>query len=71
MNCFRPQMQEKDHTLEVVTHKIRHEKIVVDKLRQTQILLNLQSNVCKYAHVAKPIDMIALEQTVRRVLGKL
>lgn len=45
---IRPQMQAKGHVFEVVTHDIKHENIVVDKLRLNQILLNLLSNACKY-----------------------
>ena len=45
---IRPQMKTKRHTFEVYTRDIRHEHVVMDKLRLNQILLNLLSNAVKY-----------------------
>ena len=45
---IRPQMRAKGHTFEVYSQNIRHENVVMDKLRLNQILLNLLSNAVKY-----------------------
>ncbi|MCI9104948.1 MAG: response regulator [Lachnospiraceae bacterium] len=45
---IRPQMKAKGHTFEVYNKDIRHEHVVMDKLRLNQILLNLLSNAVKY-----------------------
>lgn len=44
----RPQMKAKGHSFEVAVHDIKHEDIIVDKLRLNQILLNILSNSVKY-----------------------
>ncbi len=44
----RPQMKAKHHQFDVIVKDIRHEAVVVDKLRLNQILLNLLSNAVKY-----------------------
>ncbi|MGN0597388.1 MAG: sensor histidine kinase [Ruminiclostridium sp.] len=63
---IRPQMLEKSHTFEVVTHDIRHENIVVDKLRLNQFLLNLLSNACKYTPDGGRIVLSVTELPHRR-----
>ena len=45
---IRPQMKAKGHTFEVCGEDLRHERVVMDKLRLNQILLNLLSNAVKY-----------------------
>lgn len=47
-SIIRPQMKAKGHTFEVYNKDIRHEHVVMDKLRLNQILLNLLSNAVKY-----------------------
>ncbi|MCI8624564.1 MAG: response regulator [Provencibacterium sp.] len=55
-SIIRPQMKAKGHVFEVYSRDIRHEQVVMDKLRLNQILLNLLSNAVKYTpeggHVA-------------------
>lgn len=45
---IRPQMKAKGHTFEVYSKELKHELVVMDKLRVNQILLNLLSNAVKY-----------------------
>ncbi|MCM1125290.1 MAG: response regulator [Lachnospiraceae bacterium] len=45
---IRPQMKAKGHTFEVYSLDLKHEQVVMDKLRLNQILLNLLSNAVKY-----------------------
>ena len=45
---IRPQMKAKGHTFEVCNRGLKHEQVVMDKLRLNQILLNLLSNAMKY-----------------------
>lgn len=45
---MRPQMKAKRHTFDVYNQDIRHEQVIMDKLRLNQILLNLLSNAMKY-----------------------
>ena len=47
-SIIRPQMKAKGHAFEVYSRDIRHERVVMDKLRLNQILLNLLSNAVKY-----------------------
>ncbi len=47
-SIIRPQMKAKGHTFEVYSRDLRHERVVMDKLRLDQILLNLLSNAVKY-----------------------
>lgn len=47
-SIIRPQMKAKGHMFEVYSKDIRHEDLVMDKLRLNQILLNLLSNAVKY-----------------------
>ncbi len=47
-SIIRPQMKAKGHSFEVYSRDIRHEHVVMDKLRLNQILLNLLSNAVKY-----------------------
>ncbi len=45
---IRPQMKAKGHIFEVHNRELKHELVVMDKLRLNQILLNLLSNAVKY-----------------------
>ena len=45
---IRPQMKAKGHAFQIYTEDIRHERLIMDKLRMNQILLNLLSNAVKY-----------------------
>lgn len=47
-SIIRPQMKEKGHTFDVYRKDLKHEYLVLDKLRLNQILLNLLSNAVKY-----------------------
>ena len=47
-DIIRPQMKAKGHTFEVYSKDIKHEQVVMDKLRLNQILLNLLSNAVNY-----------------------
>lgn len=48
INMVMPQVSEKGLSLFIDTHNIRNEHVVCDRLRLTQILLNLASNAVKY-----------------------
>ena len=45
---IRPQMKTRGHSFEVYSRDLKHEHVVMDKLRLNQILLNLLSNAVKY-----------------------
>ena len=45
---IRPQMKAKSHNFTVYTKELKHEQVIMDKLRLNQILLNLLSNAVKY-----------------------
>ena len=45
---IRPQMKEKSHIFEVYNKGLKHEQVIMDKIRLNQILLNLLSNALKY-----------------------
>ena len=47
-SIIRPQMRAKGHRFEVYSRELKHEQVVMDKLRVNQILLNLLSNAVKY-----------------------
>lgn len=47
-SIIRPQMKAKGHNFEVYSIDLKHEHVVMDKLRLNQILLNLLSNAVKY-----------------------
>ena len=47
-SIIRPQMRAKGHSFEVYSRDLKHEHVVMDKLRLNQILLNLLSNAVKY-----------------------
>ncbi len=66
-SIIRPQMKSKKHVFEVIIKDLKHEQVVMDKLRLNQILLNLLSNAVKYTpeggHVSFTIQ--ELEQYAR------
>ncbi len=47
-NFIAPQIKDKDQRLKISFHNIKHEILIIDKLRLNQILLNLLSNAIKY-----------------------
>ena len=47
-SIIRPQMKARNHTFEIRSVDLKHEQVVMDKLRLNQILLNLLSNAVKY-----------------------
>ncbi|MDE7219519.1 MAG: response regulator [Oscillospiraceae bacterium] len=47
-SIIRPQMKAKGHVFQVYSRALKHEQVVMDKLRLNQILLNLLSNAVKY-----------------------
>ncbi|MEY8386792.1 response regulator [Oscillospiraceae bacterium 38-13] len=47
-SIIRPQMKARGHSFEVYSRDLKHEQVVMDKLRLNQILLNLLSNAVKY-----------------------
>ena len=47
-SIIRPQMKAKGHNFEVYSVDVKHEHVIMDKLRLNQILLNLLSNAVKY-----------------------
>ncbi len=47
-SIIRPQMKAKKHTFEVYSKNLKHEHLIIDKLRMNQILINLLSNAVKY-----------------------
>ena len=48
INMVMPQVNEKGLSLYIDTHNIRNEHVICDRLRLTQILLNLASNAVKF-----------------------
>ncbi|MCI8549606.1 MAG: response regulator [Lachnospiraceae bacterium] len=58
---IRPQMKAKSHVFEVYSKDIRHEHVVMDKLRLNQILLNLLSNAVKYTPEGGRVTMTVQE----------
>ncbi|MCM1227962.1 MAG: response regulator [Clostridium sp.] len=66
---IRPQMKAKGHTFEVHSRDIRHEHIIMDRLRVNQILLNLLSNAVKYTPDAGCVKFTVQEmpQTARQL----
>ena len=58
---IRPQMKAKGHTFEVHNRELRHEQVVMDKLRLNQILLNLLSNAVKYTPDGGRVSFIVQE----------
>ncbi|MCM1104329.1 MAG: response regulator [Clostridium sp.] len=66
---IRPQMKAKGHMFEVYSKDIRHEHVVMDKVRLNQILLNLLSNAVKYTPEGGHITMTV--QEIPQQNGKL
>lgn len=66
---IRPQMKAKGHIFEVFSRDIRHEYVVMDKLRLNQILLNLLSNAVKYTPDGGRVSLTIQElpQTNRQI----
>ncbi len=58
---IRPQMKAKGHLFEVHTRGLKHERVVMDKLRLNQILLNLLSNAVKYTPPGGRISLTVQE----------
>lgn len=48
MDVFRPLVEEKHQTLRVNANRVRHEKVITDRGRLQQVLVNLLSNATKY-----------------------
>lgn len=61
----RPQMKAKRHEFDVIVKDIRHEAVVVDKLRLNQILLNLLSNAVKYTPEGGRVTLTVQELSQR------
>ncbi|MCM1123189.1 MAG: response regulator [Eubacterium sp.] len=60
-SIIRPQMKAKGHNFEVYSMDLKHEYVVMDKLRLNQILLNLLSNAVKYTPDGGCIKLIVQE----------
>ncbi|MCM1055571.1 MAG: response regulator [Bacteroides sp.] len=58
---IRPQMKAKKHTFEVYSIDLKHEHVIMDKLRLNQILLNLLSNAVKYTPDGGRVTMTVME----------
>ncbi len=58
---IRPQMKTKGHRFEVYNRDLKHEYVVMDKLRLNQILLNLLSNAVKYTPAGGHITLTIQE----------
>ncbi|MCM1167462.1 MAG: response regulator [Lachnospiraceae bacterium] len=66
---IRPQMNAKGHTFEVFSEELKHEQVIMDKLRLNQILLNLLSNAVKYTPAGGRVTLTIRElpQTASRI----
>ncbi|MCM1179480.1 MAG: response regulator [Clostridium sp.] len=60
-SIIRPQMKAKGHHFEVYSKDLKHEYVVMDKLRLNQILLNLLSNAVKYTPEGGHIELTVQE----------
>ena len=58
---IRPQMKARSHVFEVYNNGLKHERVVMDKLRLNQILLNLLSNAVKYTPEGGNISLTVQE----------
>lgn len=69
-SIIRPQMKTKGHTFDVFSKDLKHEHVIMDKLRLNQILLNLLSNAVKYTpdggHVTLTVQEIS-PQHVKKI----
>ncbi len=70
-SIIRPQMKAKGHVFEVYSKALKHEYVVMDKLRLNQILLNLLSNAVKYTPDGGRVTLTVeeLPQTVSQRAG--
>ena len=68
-SIIRPQMKAKGHSFEVLNKDLKHEQVVMDKLRLNQILLNLLSNAVKYTPEGGRVTFTVqeLEQYARKL----
>ena len=62
-SIIRPQMKAKEHTFEVYSIELKHERVIMDKLRLNQILLNLLSNAVKYTPEGGHVTLTVRELT--------
>lgn len=68
-SIIRPQMKARGHVFEVKSKDLKHEQVVMDKLRLNQILLNLLSNAVKYTPEGGHVTFLVqeLEQYTRKL----
>ncbi len=62
-SIIRPQMKGRLHIFKVYNRGLRHEQVIMDKLRLNQVLLNLLSNAAKYTpdggHITFTVEELA------------
>lgn len=64
VNMIRPQMQEKDQNLEIITKEITYKCLIADELRLNQIYINLLNNAVKYTNPGGEISLAVWEETI-------